>query len=290
MNGPQRLKNANSFPRRTAVSEMKPKSPDLLISTRGDTPDGPRLLLCAPAGGGASIWRRLGPLLMVGWSEVISICMPGREQRFSEAPFPTLDDVIGAISDALPDGNEDSLVIFGHSFGALVGFGVASALERAGRRPVKHLFVSGRVAPSHSTRSNLHRSTDSDLRETTRQLGGTPAEVLSNDDMWRHYSVALRLDLKLGQEWLPDRFEQVTAPMTVLAGSFDPLTDNNGLSAWAKYTTGPFSKSTFPYGHFFPFDNPSAVLEVIRAKIDGSRPGVHGTVAPHRMEPSRGSR
>ncbi|WP_376743849.1 thioesterase II family protein [Ensifer canadensis] len=233
-----------------------------------DNPGGRRLLLCAPAGGGASIWKRLGPSLTAGWSEVISICMPGREQRFSEAPFSTLGDAIGAIADALPEGNEDDLVIFGHSFGALVGFGVASALEQAGRKPIKHLFVSGRVAPSHSTRNDLHRSSDKDLREMTKQLGGTPAEVLANDEMWRLYSAALRLDLKLGQNWIPDRLEQIAAPITALAGSFDPLTDDKGLSAWAQYTRGPFSRSTFPYGHFFPFENPSAVFEVVRAQTD----------------------
>ncbi|MBM3094024.1 alpha/beta fold hydrolase [Ensifer sp. T173] len=247
---------------------MKNNSRDLLITMPGDNPGGRRLLLCAPAGGGASIWKRLGPSLTAGWSEVISICMPGREQRFSEAPFSTLGDAIGAIADALPEGNEDDLVIFGHSFGALVGFGVASALEQAGRKPIKHLFVSGRVAPSHSTRNDLHRSSDKDLREMTKQLGGTPAEVLANDEMWRLYSAALRLDLKLGQNWIPDRLEQIAAPITALAGSFDPLTDDKGLSAWAQYTRGPFSRSTFPYGHFFPFENPSAVFEVVRAQTD----------------------
>lgn len=242
---------------------MSAQGPELLHRAPGDDPAGARLLLLPPAGAGASLWRRFGPGLYQGWSEVLMVCMPGRERQFSQPSFPTIDDAIDAIAHATPRPCGD-LVVFGHSLGGLIGFGVVSALERRLQRPVGALIIAGRVAPSAARHRDLHLASDVELAAAVEELGGTPSEVFRNPEVWALYSHALRADFKLAQDWPAHRVEIISTPMTVLSGISDPATWPQGLQAWRRYARGPFEMHALPGAHFFPFDDPESTLRLVR--------------------------
>lgn len=196
------------------------------------------------------------------------VCMPGREQRFNEAPFPTIDEAIEAIAHAVPSPC-DNLVVFGHSLGGLIGFGVVSVLERRLQRPLGALFIAGKVAPSAARCLNLHIASDAELSAAVEELGGTPPEIIRDHAAWAHYSHFLRADFKLAQDWSADRLEFVSTSMTVLSGMSDLTTSAEGLRAWRRCALGPFEMRTLPGGHFFPFENSETILKLLRERSPG---------------------
>ena len=236
---------------------------ELLHRTPGDNPAGSRLLLLPPAGAGASLWARFGPGLPHGWSEVLMVCMPGRERQFNKPPFSRIDDAIEAISDAVPSPCDD-LVVFGHSLGGLIGFGVVAALERRLQRPLGHLIIAGRVAPSAALKLDLHLASDTALAVAVEKLGGTPSKIFNDPEAWSLYSRALRADFKLAQDWSADRREIIETPMTILSGKSDPATWLSGLQEWQRCARGSFTMHALPGSHFFPFEYPETILRLMR--------------------------
>ena len=79
-------------------------------------------LLCLPyAGGGASAFRHW-PDALTSSIEVCPVQLPGRENRFVEAPFTRAEAVVEAMAPALRPVLDRPYALFGHSMGAMLGF------------------------------------------------------------------------------------------------------------------------------------------------------------------------
>src|SRR6185437_7579258 len=86
------------------------------------------VLVCLPfAGAGASFFRKWELLAPAGLT-IVPVQLPGREERFVEAPHTSVDQ---AVSEALPwvlgmlsdlDGTPERIALFGHSLGAELAF------------------------------------------------------------------------------------------------------------------------------------------------------------------------
>ena len=106
-------------------------------------------LICFPWAGGSSVlyapWLK-HPGIASAFSSVVCVDYPGRASRSAEEPIGHIDPLVDNIlesytcfnSDAAGD---DEIVLFGHSFGAIVAFEVARRLEERGQSP-KAVFVS----------------------------------------------------------------------------------------------------------------------------------------------------
>ena len=81
-------------------------------------------VFCFPfAGGGATLYRQWAPALS-STSELAFLHFPGREQRISEDPVRDLSCLVVSIVTAISPYLDLPFVFFGHSFGALVAFGL----------------------------------------------------------------------------------------------------------------------------------------------------------------------
>ena len=126
--------------------------------------------------------------------------LPGRETRLRERPLTSLEPIVdGAIGGLETD---RPVVLYGHSFGALVVFELAHRLRRDGRMPPVVLAVSGRRAPQCTDReSPIAQLTDHAFIETVaKRYGGFPPAVLQSPELMALLLPALRADMQAHRE------------------------------------------------------------------------------------------
>ncbi|MDH2427298.1 alpha/beta fold hydrolase [Sphaerisporangium sp. TRM90804] len=231
---------------------------------RSDSPPHPtRLTLyCLPnAGGGTAHYNRWRPALP--GVEIVPLELPGHGGRLAEPPARDLDalvDQLAGVVDSRPPG---PFALLGHSFGALVAYELA--LRPRADAPAA-LIVCGRDAPGGPARTPVHTLPDEEFIARLRRLGGIPDEVARHPELLRLYLPALRADLEMAAAHRGPAGRMLGIPVTAFGTRDDTLTTPNGLAAWARATTGPFSLTLLPGTHFFLHE--PGFLTGLRARLD----------------------
>ncbi|NXN74662.1 SAST synthase, partial [Himantopus himantopus] len=214
-------------------------------------------LFCFPwAGGGTSQLAQWGKLFSSS-VEVSSVRLPGRESRFKEPFAKDMTTVVNEITSVLlKELQEKPFAFFGHSFGSYISFAVALHLkEKYGLEPF-HLFLSGAHAPHSEAFLPLKTlpisdAKDEELLKYIEVLGGTPAELLQNEDIKKHLTLTVREDVRVLQTFSFEKAERnipFTCDITCFNGSEDTSHD---LEAWHDLTSGDISFYELPGGHFY---------------------------------------
>ncbi|MGA8518751.1 MAG: alpha/beta fold hydrolase, partial [Pseudonocardiaceae bacterium] len=86
-------------------------------------------LICLPAAGGGASRYRDWPAHLPDGVEVVSVQLPGRENRFDEQPIDSMDQLVGSLLDGLAGNLIAPFALFGHSMGALIAFELARRLR-----------------------------------------------------------------------------------------------------------------------------------------------------------------
>jgi medium-chain acyl-[acyl-carrier-protein] hydrolase len=231
-------------------------------------------LACLPhAGGGGTVFTGWIPLLRTG-VELVAVVLPGRETRIHETPTDDRAGLVADITAALDFDDGVPLALYGHSLGAALMFEVARRAQHLRRPDVAHLIVSGFHAPHHPSElpplSHLPRA---ELVAALTRLGGLHPEVLAHDDFLDIVLRAVRADLRLAEEYMCLPGPRLTCPITVLAGTRDPMTTAQNLEGWGDYTVGRCERVTFDGDHFFFLSQSAAVVDTINRLL-----AVHLTV------------
>ncbi|GAB2874938.1 alpha/beta fold hydrolase [Pseudoduganella ginsengisoli] len=226
-------------------------------------------LVCLPhAGAGAfqfASWAR--PL--AGLAHVVAVQLPGREDRVGEPCMTGSAALVEQVAAALAALPPRPLVLYGHSMGASLAHALTQRLRRDGV-PVRALLVSGQVPP-HATRSRPPLDTPDALLAWLRALDGMPAAVLANDELMALWLPTAWADMQL----LDDCFAvanaaapvRIDVPLTALAGSGDWLAPPERVARWRDCTSAAFHGATLEGGHFFPQNQPAAMLAEVRAAL-----------------------
>jgi surfactin synthase thioesterase subunit len=189
--------------------------------------------------------------------EVCALQYPGRQERLSEPTLDSIDTLVAAIvSELLADGCFDGRFgLFGHSTGAIVAFEVARRLEGTHGIVPTALFASGRRGPTTRRDEKVHLGGDRALLREVGRLGGTPPELLADEEIQELMLPALRADYKAIETYEFQPGPPLSCPIWALAGDDDPLTTETELAAWRPQTTGRFTLRTFPGHHFYLSDH-----------------------------------
>ncbi|CAL9648425.1 Thioesterase PikA5 [Streptomyces sp. enrichment culture] len=219
-------------------------------------------LVCLPHAGGTA-----GPYAAWGTGlpddvELSAVQYPGREDRLSEPPAGDLQDLVTGVCAALLPLTDRPLVLFGHSFGAVVAHETARRLTAWGAAP-DHLVVSGRRAPALPARGDLHTRPDDDLVAELARLGGTRGELLADPAVRAAYLPAVRADFRLAETYHRPASPPLDCPVTALLGEADTEVDEAQARAWSAHTTGAFALRAFPGGHFYFTPRREPVLRLL---------------------------
>jgi len=234
-----------------------------------------RLLLCVPQSGAGIAAFRGWPPGLKGVANVYGARLPGRERRLLEKPLTSIaamaDELAGAAADIIAAADAEAVCIFGHCSGALVALEVAYRLTAPVAVPdlLEHLIVSAQDLPSPDG-PRLDSSSSLGGRAALAQFGGTPAEVLADDDLMDLLQPTVEADLAAAAAYRPDPGRAPLAiPVTALGGTSDPLVPSSDLERWQAVTTARFALRTFDAGHFFLTEREPEVLGYLRNLIGG---------------------
>lgn len=221
-----------------------------------------RRLVCFPnAGAGASIFRKTGARLPSS-IEAFSVQLPGREDRFHEACFPSIEHAAERLAAEIAHLCDLPVVFFGHSLGAILAFETASALRtRHGRLP-DALILSGHGAPHMRpvSRRCRHDASDQALISDLKRLGGTPPAILDDPHMMSAILPAVRGDYAMLDSYVWRRRAPLACPIASCAGESDSEVSRAAITAWQTHTTGEFCERWFSGDHFYLFDQDKAFL------------------------------
>lgn len=231
-------------------------------------PDRPVRLVCFPhAGGSASFYFPFSRAL-ARHAEVLAVQYPGRQDRRAESRVEDLHELARGVFDNLRSYTDRPLALFGHSMGAAVAFETARLLEHeAGIVPVV-LFASGRRAPSVPPQGRyLHTAGDDALLAELRSLSGTDSRLLTDEEVLREVLSVLRSDYKAGETYRYRPGPDLSCPITAYAGDDDPRAPVDDVPLWARHTSGAFSLSVFPGGHFYLRQQADAVVGAVSERL-----------------------
>jgi len=218
----------------------------------------PRLrLVCIPYAGGAAALYRSWAKDLPSTIDVCPVELPGRGLRLGEPLITDMTAMAEHIAAAIAElpGNLP-LALFGHSMGARIAFEMARRLDRR----VAHLFASAAPGPGlrRPRPGNVHprpvsELTDDEFKQRLRSLGGTPPQVLANDDLMAHFLPILRADFLVIEHYRVDPALRISSPITVFTGAADHgiTASDPVVHAWRDRTTARARIHQVDAGHFF---------------------------------------
>jgi medium-chain acyl-[acyl-carrier-protein] hydrolase len=214
-----------------------------------------RLICFAHAGGGPDTfhkWSLAAPSAL----EIVCVQLPGRGARSLDAHPSSLEEITTALCPLLESLGEEPCALFGHSFGALVAFESARALQRCHLTAPRALLVSGRSAPSlPPLHAPLHQLAAQELFErVAERYRGIPPEVVAEPSLQRLFVPALRADLSIDERYRYQPAPPLTMPICVLRGHDDATTPEPRMLPWRTETQASCSLHTMRGGHFFIHD------------------------------------
>ncbi len=226
-------------------------------------------LVCFPyAGGGASVYRQW-PGSLPESVEVWAVQLPGRESRFREEAFRSMEPLADEAARVLSGRLALPFAFFGHSMGAALAFEITRRLRRAGAPLPLHLFVSGRTAPrTPYDEEPIHDLPREEFFEALRRFEGTPEEVLQHEELMAMLEPILRADFSVSEtyEYSPDP-EPLPVPITVLGGVQDHEVPVEKLDAWAQETDAGCRRHLLDGGHFFLHERRNEVLDIVGREL-----------------------
>lgn len=233
-------------------------------------PNRPRLrLLCLPyAGGGATIyhaWRDELPADV----DVRAVQLPGRQDRLNEPALTSVDAIIRELIPALMELPPAPLLIYGHSFGALIAFELARSLLRTPMVP-RWLIVGARQAPHLPSRlPAIHQLNDVAFKEELHRRYGTPLALLRDSELMALAISSLRADITAVATYQHKPGEPLDIPITVLHGRQDISVSAQEAVAWQELSARTSTAHEVDADHLFVDTHRrwvlSRVTEVLRS-------------------------
>ncbi|MFC9684235.1 thioesterase II family protein [Streptomyces sp. NPDC056948] len=239
-----------------------------LVRSGPERPTAP-VVVCFPhAGGGASVFRRWARVLPDGL-ELMTVQLPGREDRAGE-PFLTgfdalLEATAGAVEAAVAG---RPYAFFGHSAGSLLAFALARRAHRLARPLPAALAVSS-FPPPHTLRPlALDGVPDKAILDFLDGLSyafsnGPEAQP----DLIKDLLPVLRADFAAVSSYRHSEEAPLECPLHIFGGTSDRFVRPAELERWRDYAQREFSLHMMRGGHFHIHQNAAGILNILAAHL-----------------------
>ena len=224
-------------------------------------------LFCIPYSGGSADGYYQWKKLIDPDIEICPIELAGHGRRIRE---PFFEDVAQAAADLSAQirtkiEQNERYALLGHSMGALLAFETYYCLTPE-YRPV-HVFFCGRKAPQDMDEpTEYYKLPEEEFLEIVYRYGGTTREVLKNDALRSIFLPILRADFRISELYrYEEKNEKIECPFTVVNGRQDYSAMTSDLIRWLAHGEGRVL--TVEGGHFFPFEQPAALLNILQTTL-----------------------
>lgn len=207
-------------------------------------------LFCLPYAGGSARVFETWHTDLPDDVEVVPVELPGRGMRFDQPPCDTLESLLEDLRERIEPKLDRPYAVFGHSLGAMLGYKLVCEFQQKAK-PARHFFVSGAGAPHISSRNPAYYLADDALREHLTRLGGTPREVIENDEVMALVLPTVRADFTIADTYVERGGAPLTCPVTAFCGDSDDEAPPADVRAWRRYVHAPFAVHLLNGGHFF---------------------------------------
>ncbi|HWK05362.1 MAG TPA: alpha/beta fold hydrolase [Puia sp.] len=226
-------------------------------------------LICLPFAGGSRYSYRPYEERMPSFLKFLPLDYPGRGSRIREPFAEDMDLLIDQLYREVKHIFLTSeYALYGHSMGALVACLLARRISKDGNPLPAHIFITGAAGPSARNKShrNRHVLNKPDFIEELRQLKGCPEEILNDPQLLDHFEPIIRADFKISETYQYSGPAQVEVPYTVITGSQEDM-EPEDVKCWQQESPYKVDFKTMPGNHFFIFDYPSTIMEIISRKL-----------------------
>jgi surfactin synthase thioesterase subunit len=157
--------------------------------------------------------------------------------------------------------SSDRFYLFGHSMGSYLVLKLAGMLENI-CLPPSFVFVSGNAGPGLHIKTGRHLLNRQDFKNELKALGGIDEDVLGEEEWFSFYEPVLRADFELAEKYNSYKEIPVQAPIFAMMGSREDNVEK--ITNWKKFTSSRFGYKIFEGGHFFIYEYPSEIANIIR--------------------------
>lgn len=197
----------------------------------------------------------------------VPVEMPGRGSRMREPLLRDLhqmaDDAFSQIQSQL----KAPYILYGHSLGTNLAYLIALKIRTLGLPAPERIVLSGNggasVPPEKPFR---HLMSPADFKAKLNEYGGSPREVLENDQLMEIFGPILRADFEAIETYQYEPVEPLDIPVTVLYGKDESVTPEEA-EKWQEETKQPIRVREFEGTHFFIFDHPQEIVREILGNV-----------------------
>jgi len=241
-------------------------------------------LFCFPfAGGGGSVyaaWSRLFDRDV----EVVSIRLPGREERLREPALDRIEPLLQKLEVVLKDFLDLPYAFYGHSMGAHVCLYLTRRFRQRGLPQPSQLFVGAARAPQLKSRYPIlaHLPLDQFVVEIGKRYNGIPEPILKDPKILSLLLPTLRADFSVFEQTEYVDEPPLGLPISAYRGDADTVVSREEMEAWAAQTRGRFRYVEIPGTHFFlRSSRDSLVQDLISELKKEKQQNTNNEVGPH---------
>lgn len=224
-------------------------------------------LFCLPFSGGSKYSYKSYTQFAPPFLKIIPLEIPGRGARSGEGLLTNIehlaDDVFAQIKNEL----HKPYAIYGHSMGGILAYLVVRRIANANLPQPLHLFVTGCPGPSIKYRGLIdHTLPKDEFLDKIGEMGGSPDSVLNNPALMEFFEPILRADFGAVANYKHVPAEPLSIPISAVIGTNEKASYAEAME-WQKETTGPVDVKLLPGNHFFIFDHPNYIMQLIARKL-----------------------
>ncbi len=197
--------------------------------------------------------------------ELVTTDYPGRGSRMAEGLLKDVNELVTDMYQQIKHHIDAPYMIYGHSMGGLVAYKMLQLLRTEGKKLPDNVLITGCRAPSSwDKRKRLHDLPYDELVKELTVMGGVPQEILKDKDSMLFFEPIMRADFSVVASHIYQKTAPFSIPFKIITGTQEEISQEDALK-WQEETTIPLSYERLEGGHFFIFDHPQKIAEVITA-------------------------